>query len=358
MWRIVWAPAKCPSQDISSCRVDTDTMRRVLASLMHPRLFSSLILLEPCIDDSIHTCQGPPIARASTFRREVWSSLDEAAIAAKKNLKHWDERVLQRWFEFGYRTLPTALHPDVRAALEMEQEKTGKAPITFDTDDWLKRRWKDAEGGIKPTNLELHRLATLPVTLATTKHQEVVSYLRPNFSDIQPASGDGSQSHNLMNETVVPANDIAEIVRVDEHDLPDVMGPKDAISPFYRPEPIIAHLGLPHLRPSVLYLFGGKSPVSIPELREAKLKRTGVGVSGSGGARKNRVKGVVVPRGTHFLPMERVEECAEAMALWLEDEMARWKTDERRMIEVWGRKTPKEKATVSAEWMEKMKSML
>jgi hypothetical protein len=337
---------------------DANSHGRVLASLMHPRLFTSLMLLEPCIDDSIHTCQGPSIARASTFRRDVWGSLEEAAVAAKKNLKHWDERVLQRWLEFGYRTLPTVVHPDAGVALEKEQGKSGKAPITFDTDAWLNRRWQDSEGGIKPTNIELHRLATLPVTLATTKHQEVVSYLRPNFGDIRAASGDGSQSHDLTNETVVPANDIAETIRVDEHDIPDVIGPEHATSPFYRPEPIIAHLGLPHLRPSVLYLFGGKSPVSIPELRDAKLRRTGIGINGSGGAKKNRVKGVVVAKGTHFLPMERIEECADAMSVWLEDEISKWKIDEARMIETWERKTLKEKATVSPEWMEKMKSML
>ncbi|KAH7411908.1 putative toxin biosynthesis protein [Phaeosphaeria sp. MPI-PUGE-AT-0046c] len=279
----------------------------VLASLMHPRLFTSLLLLEPVFDKSIHECQGPALARASTFRRDMWESLDEAEAAARKRMKGWDPRVFRKWMEYGYRAVPSVADPGNK---------------DFD-----------------------------PVTLKTSKHQEVFSYLRPNFDGIPVAD---MLDHESTSKIETSNLDSARGI----HGSPDVIGPENATSPFYRAEPVIAYSALPHLRPSVLYVFGAKSPLATAKLRHAKLERTGVGISGSGGAKKGRVKEVVISAATHLLPLEKVEECADSMAVWLEDEVGTWVAEERRLREEWDTKTMKEKTTVSAEWIERIRSML
>lgn len=108
-------------------------------SLIHPRLFTTLIMLEPVTGKCINTCGGPLLTKISTFRRDMWNSHGEACVSASKAYRHWDKRVLERWCKHGLRPLPTAIYP--------EQPKG----------------------------------ATAAVTLITTKHQEVLSYLRPNL---------------------------------------------------------------------------------------------------------------------------------------------------------------------------------
>ncbi|KAF2122457.1 hypothetical protein BDV96DRAFT_608510 [Lophiotrema nucula] len=244
----------------------------VLASLIHPRLFTSLILLEPVIGTSIHECQGPALTRASTFRRDTWPSLEEA-----------DERVLQRWIEYGYRAIPTVAHQDT-------------------------------------------------VTLATTKHQGVFSYLRPNFKGIQVVSNPITQQHDRSDHIVVPVILAVGTDPLEKDAVRDIIDPVNATAPFYRAEPVIAYLGL----------------------RKAKLEKTGMGVGGSGGAKEQRVKEVVISRDTHLVPFEAVAECANAVSVWIEDEIKQWKTTEMLFIEGRESKSPREKVTVTPEWMERI----
>lgn len=305
---------------------------------MHPRLFTSLVLLEPVFDRSIHECQGPALARASTFRKDAWDSWEEAEAAARKSKKGWDERVFRKWMEHGYPRVPSVPVSDSGDSIVPKSSKGD-----FDVYDWLKQR--ELNGNSSP---ESSSSTPQPVTLKTSKHQEVFSYLRPNFLGVS-AIGSDRQEHIFHVET--------ETARA-AHDVPDLIGPSDATTPFYRAEPVIAHTLLPHLRPSVLYIFGAKSPLATPALRLAKLKRTGVGFSGSGGAKNGRVKEVVVPDATHLLPLEKVQECAEAIAEWLEGELGRWVVEEKQMREDWDGKTVKEKTTVSKEWEERIRSML
>lgn len=308
---------------------------------MHPRLFTSLLLLEPVFDMSIHECQGPALARASTFRRDMWNSLDEAETAAQKRSKGWDPRVFRKWMEYGYRAVPTVPEPDTENC-KVQDSRSGK----FDVYAWLQER--DLKGS---SDSQSQSSATQPVTLKTSKHQEVFSYLRPNFNGISVAN---TQDSEPISKATTSNDGSARRI----HEIPDIIGPENATMPFYRAEPVIAYTALPHLRPSVLYVFGAKSPLATPELRNAKLGRTGVGISGSGGAGRGRVREVVVPEATHLLPLEKVEECGEAMASWLEDEMERWVVEERRLREEWEGKTMEEKTTVSAEWIERIRSML
>ena len=82
-------------------------------SRMHPRLFSSLILIDPIIGPSIKGA-GVALVYASSRRPDVWSSRGEAEKVFKsaKALQKWDPRVMKLWLEYGLRDTPTLLHPE------------------------------------------------------------------------------------------------------------------------------------------------------------------------------------------------------------------------------------------------------
>jgi pimeloyl-ACP methyl ester carboxylesterase len=119
------------------------TETRVHLSLIHPRLLSTLILIEPIIQPE--HAPGPNAAMMSTYRPDLWLSREAAATAFRKNkfFQTWDSRVLDKYIEFGLRQVPTALYPD----------RVNGATVSSGA-----------------------------VTLTTSKHQEAWNYLRPNFS--------------------------------------------------------------------------------------------------------------------------------------------------------------------------------
>lgn len=112
--------------------------RSVNLSLMHPRLLSSLVLLEPVIQAESAT--GPNPALMATLRPDLWKSRAEAEASMRKSrvFSTWDARVLDRFVAHALRETPTALYP------------AGQAPPGA-------------------------------VTLATSKHQEAWSYVRDQF---------------------------------------------------------------------------------------------------------------------------------------------------------------------------------
>lgn len=263
---------------------------------MHPRLLSGLILIDPVIDiPSVNSSNtgGSRLARLSTFRRDHWPSKEEAATAFKKNkfYQSWDERVLDRWLDVGLRETPTSLYPKTEG---------------------------DAEAK--------------PVTLLTPKHQEVFTFLRPNF--------DGMDKDGRM--------------IWDRSATPDLDLESGEVYPFYRPEPSSTFKRLPYVRPPVLYMFAGKSNLSSPDLREQRMSTTGVGVGGSGGATEGRVKQVFFEDAGHLIPMEIVDESADAAAEWLAQEMERWAQQEKEFHARWRGKTQVEKQTVSEEWKQEI----
>jgi pimeloyl-ACP methyl ester carboxylesterase len=106
-------------------------------ALMHPRLLSTLILLDPVMQNMGRGSGAADPVSQSTFRRDLWPSRAEAEAAFRKQkfYQSWDPRVLDRWIKFGIRETPTNLYP--------------------------------TEHG--------------PLTLTTTKHQECFTYLRPTW---------------------------------------------------------------------------------------------------------------------------------------------------------------------------------
>jgi len=257
---------------------------------MHPRLLSTLILIDPVIQiySSTDPNAGPSPARLSTFRRDVWPSREEAAKSFKlsKFYQAWDPRVLDRWVQYGLRDMPTLLHP-------ANQNESG-AP---------------------------------QVTLTTPLHQEVFTFLRPNYE------GNGYNGRPVNRKT-----------------HPDLNPALPSIYPFYRAEGPQAFFRLEELRPSVLYIFGGKSDVGTPEACKAKMDHTGVGIGGSGGAAAGRVRSVLFEDIGHLIAMEAVDRTADHVSEWVGSEMKRWKADEDEHNRVWHSKSKIEKQTVDEQW--------
>lgn len=256
---------------------------------MHPRLLSSLILIEPVIQvkhPSPLRPGGPTWAQLAAFRQDLWPSRTAASSNLQRNpfFRSWDPRVLDLWIQHSFRDLPTALYP--------------KSPSPPASDP--------------------------PVTLTTTKHQEVFTFVRPSFNDLDPHGKPMRRKY------------------------PDMESPD--FDPFYRPEPAVAVRNLPHLRPSVLYIFGGKSGLSTPNLRQQKIELTGTGVGGSGGAPEGRVKAVLLPDAGHMVPLEAVGACADAAADWLRPEMNQWAREEEGWRRTWAAKSEQERRTVSEEF--------
>lgn len=260
---------------------------------MHPRLFTTLVLIDPVIQLYSTTAPelGPNPARLSTFRRDIWPSREEAAkgFKASKFYQSWDSRVLDRWIQYGLRNLPTMLHP-----LNGDQKSS-------------------------------------QVTLTTPLHQEVFTFLRPNYE------GYGTNGKPVNRKT-----------------HPDLNPNLPVISPFYRAEPPAAFFRLQELRPSVLYVFGGKSDVGTPQNCKAKMDNTGVGVGGSGGVASGRVKSVLFEDIGHLIAMEAVDRTADNASEWIGNELKLWCKDEEEHRRNWDSKSLVEKQTVDAQWKKMM----
>ncbi|KAM7204916.1 Alpha/beta hydrolase family domain containing protein [Naviculisporaceae sp. PSN 640] len=247
-------------------------------SLMHPRLFTSLVALDPVV--SQYKGKGPrwgllPM-KASAYRKDLWPSLSDAISSFSKNpfYKSWDPRVLHKFYQHGLRPTPTSLYPD----------QTG-------------------------------------VTLTTTKHMEVVTYYRPQAQSFSLTTG----------KRIIPSSDDKQI-QLDRSKLPDADPNLATFTDFafYRPEggPQTAER-LPNLRPGVLYIFGETSNVNPPDIRQEKLDLTGVGVGGSGGQQAGRVKLVTLKGYGHLVPLEATRRCAELAGEWIFKEVEGvWRREE------------------------------
>ncbi|KAM4062980.1 alpha/beta hydrolase family protein [Hirsutella rhossiliensis] len=261
----------------------------VNVALMHPRFFNGLVLLDPVIghfDSSPeYLVQGP--AALSIHRRDVWPSRKAAADAFRRSgfYQAWDPRVLDRWIEHGIR--PVSGNEDV-----------------------------DGE-----------------VTLATSKHQEVFTYMRPSW----------------------PAYDAKGTILVNPELAPDLdTGPGHRCShPFYRAEGAATMARLPNVRPGTLYIIGAKSASAAPDICGDRVALTGSGPGGSGGVRAGRVKEVVHPDYGHLIPMEAPLFCAAEAAAWAKTELDRWWAEERRYDE-WAKKPLADKVMVSDEYKRRL----
>ncbi|KAH0603738.1 uncharacterized protein H6S33_007397 [Morchella sextelata] len=203
----------------------------VKAALMHPGLFEALVLVDPVVEENEvfpHVAMHPAVASAR--RRDVWGGMEEAEkfIRGRPFYKRWDPRVLELYLKYGFRALPTAIYPDA----------TG-------------------------------------VTLATTKHQEVYTFLRR---------------------------------------MPD--------GTFGRPEPGVTFRALKQLVPPVLYIVGSESTVCLPEVNQRKMENT------------PKAEMEVVEGAGHLVPMEAPGETAAFAARYLVRLVKRWGKEVERDEEV------------------------
>ncbi|TQN71041.1 Abhydrolase domain-containing protein mpaH [Colletotrichum shisoi] len=280
----------------------------VNVALIHPRLFSAIVLLDPVISkwssNAKGTIESSPAA-ASARRRDLWPSRAAARAAFLKSpfYRAWDPRVFDAWLHHGLRDLPTQLYPTASP---------------------------EADAAAAAATSEKDRA----VTLATTKHQEVFTYFRPSW-DAYDAAG-----RELVRPDLVP-------------DMDPGLNEGYFTFPVYRSEGASTLARLPQLRPRVLYVFGGDSDLSTPDLREEKMQMTGTGVGGSGGAARGKVREVTLPGAGHLFPMEVPGTSAELSAGWIEEALADWRA-EQADYERWTRLSVAEKTTLTDEWIKRL----
>ncbi|KAK1759498.1 alpha/beta-hydrolase [Echria macrotheca] len=260
-------------------------------SLLHPRLLSSLVLLDPVLGRFKHRpSYGLTPMANSARRRDLWPSRESASssFARAPFYSTWDPRVLALWNQHGLRDTPTPLYPSA---------------------------------------------APPQVTLTTSKHMECFTYYRPLAQAVNPAT----------NERIV---DKTLLVDADADTL--ALDPK--VFPFYRAEGSLPVERLPTLRPGACYIFGETSDVNPPDVRREKMELTGVGTGGSGGARAGRVRQTVIKGFGHLVPMEATTRCAEVAAEFIADDLKFWKEEDREFREVWAVKSIEEKQRMDENW--------
>ncbi|PWY93905.1 toxin biosynthesis protein [Aspergillus sclerotioniger CBS 115572] len=265
-------------------------------SVMHPRLFHSLIFLEPMVQvESPSKAGGRSPALWASSRPDLWPSREAATTFIRSNpfWRNWDPRAVNQYLQYGLRPTPTALYPNASS---------------------------DA------------------VTLATTKAQEAWTYLRFNAT---PQAGNDDPTERLLGP------DLATTPNGLTTNNPEYV----AVCPWCS----IAFEFLQYVRPSVLFVFGEKSHINVPERRKDKLERTGTGLGGSGGVVAGRVKAEVLPGTSHLAPLEKIHDTAWLLSGWLEEQMKAYRAEKEFFGQYTSGKSDRDAMGLSAKWMEYIK---
>lgn len=233
----------------------------------------------------------------ASFRSDVWPSREVAEASLKRNpmFKMFDPRVFNNYVKYGLRELPTAIHP---------------VP--------------------KQSRMAAEPSSSVPVTLTTTKHQEAWSYTRANFAPL-PVDRSDYKEHQMS---------------------PELDPTAEGSYVFVRAETILTFRRLPELRPSVLWVYGSHSPVNYPSLCSDKMKITGTGAGGSGGAPHEKVKQAVVQGTGHMMPFEKVSECADAISGWVVKMLDSYKAEKEFYSKHTSGKSDKDMTVLSKQWLE------
>ncbi|KAL2833134.1 putative toxin biosynthesis protein [Aspergillus pseudoustus] len=161
------------------------------------------------------------------------------------------------------------------------------------------------------------------VTLTTTKHQETWS---ASIANLEPESAG-------LDRLLLPDWDV-------ENERPYL---------FSRPEMWAVARNLPFLRPSVFWVFGGQCYLSPPAEQEYKMRVTGTGIGGSGGAAKEMVEKAVLEDGNHNVVYENVRWSAGVAGDWIRRWYAKYLGDERFWSEYRSRSSDAEMLRLSDE---------
>ena len=111
---------------------------------------------------------------------------------------------------------------------------------------------------------------------------------------------------------------------------------------------------IPHLRPNVLFIFGGLSDAATPKMQKDLMERTGVGIGGSGGVKECAVSKHLFKNLGHLMPMEDPEGCSNVVSAWLGKELKIWAEKEAKFRKEWSAVSAREKMVVSEEWKERI----
>ncbi|KAJ6114548.1 toxin biosynthesis protein-like protein [Penicillium sp. IBT 16267x] len=229
---------------------------------LHPRLFTTILLIDPVIQinppEMGFGSDAPGVNNYTLRRSDVWPSREVALRANRALTKDWDPRCIDRMAQYGSRELPTRLYPDV---------------------DAVKASFNSSE---------------TPVTLTTSKYQNLIGQIRENFGGRDPVTG------RIVINRATHAD----------------MDPLAAFIPMYRPEPPSTFFRLPSLRPSCV-----------------GLKLVGLGWGGSGGLPEGRVREVTLAGFGHLMTFQEAKKVIEPCAAWLEEEMERFRQTEKQWEE-------------------------
>lgn len=253
-------------------------------SILHPRLLNTIVAVEATTHIRSKELEFDGTLPLVS-KRDRWASRTDAEAYFRKIPffnKILDQRVLELWLQHGLR--------------------------------------EQADGSVR---------------LASSKHQESLSYARPchppfgkHLSEFQPdpeRHWDLDKEHNNGNA-------------------------------FHRPEIELIFASLPHLRPSCFYLYGDKSKrlASVSDrANKLKTENTGIGQGGSGGG-ADKVKELRIS-GSHFLPLERPLAVAEQIGPWYALQLGRWAADEKQEREAWEAVDVNQRGDVPADsiqWMQ------
>ncbi|TLS20824.1 uncharacterized protein PpBr36_10879 [Pyricularia pennisetigena] len=253
-------------------------------SLLHPRLFRSILILEPILGIWDGETNGTAVMLYSATRHERFPSRDAARAFFSQHpfYETWDPRAFEAWLRYGLQDCPDSQPP--------------------------------------------------AVCLVTPKDQEVFSFLRPIA---QRLSKHGKE------------------LEYDESRLQDfpLKERRPTADYFYQPASARIYTMLPHLRPSICYVFGGDCVANPPAVREDLVGRTGTGLGGSGGVGAGRVAQCVIEGYGHLVPVERPRECAQHCAAWIGSEISRWRKEELQELQVWWSKPGPEKRVLTDQVM-------
>jgi hypothetical protein len=253
---------------------------------MHPRLFTSLALIEAGIDPEYGKGIIFQWAKQRLRRVDSWSDRRDAEEALVKGptFENWDPRVTSRLMEHG----------------------------VYLGRDGASTQWR----------------------LSTPKHQEVALVMRLN-------SVNGGRVPDRMNDVTLHMREY--VPDIDPHAWnpspiyrPETKGMWDLL-PCLRPWVL-------YVNGDSSPFFGGA------KAREARARLTGTGVGGSGGMKLGTVQQVIIEGGRHTMTFDgNIRTIACHVAEWMSKEMTRWRTGENQRRAEWQAKSLQEKQRLPKE---------
>jgi pimeloyl-ACP methyl ester carboxylesterase len=262
----------------------------VSLAIFHPRLFSGIVLMEPTL-------------RTTSAVRRV-------------------DRI-DTGIDRSHRAVAMVKRRDLWPSLEDASNRLRATPHFGPFDSRVFERV--IKYHLRPASPAMQSYIGSPeaVTLTTPKSMEVGTMMRPD-----PPFGGHPEAADFHN-------------RPEDLDTTIVQG-------FYRGEFAQVYRDLPYVLPATLYVWGSRSLGGTAYSKDIA-GRTGVGYGGNGGLDTGRVQEIVLDDMGHNIPLDKPGRAAEAVDLWLREELTRWEIDfEER------NQQPEFKVALGPEWRQRI----